>query len=206
MSMPALSSHADLYLGLHAARRYGAAFVDQALTGSFRQRLAAEVNAGPFAAMSAYEGRAQQEGELYHLRADRHDDVAAYPSLRQLGEEFRAAVRNRERIPELTGWLPNEIHVQRYPARALGITPHLDLKRYGLLIAIFTAAGSASFTWCADRSGTAYEQWQAGPGSLVLLRAPGLGGADDGRPLHTVSGPETGERISVTFRMNTRTQ
>lgn len=200
--MPALSPHTQLHLGLDAVRRYGAAFVDEALNESFRQRLAAEVSAGPFAAMSAYEGRAQQEGELFHL----HGDLAGYPAVDQLRSELVAAVRDRERIPELAGWLPNEIHVQRYPARALGITPHLDLKRYGLLIAIFTAAGSASFTWCADRAGTVHEQWEAGPGSVVLLRAPGLGGADDGRPLHTVSGPETGERISVTFRMNTRPQ
>lgn len=204
--MLALSPERELHAGLDAARRSGAAFVEGALTATFREQLAAEVRAGPFAAMSAYEGRAQQEGDLYHLRADDPDDLAAYPSLRQLRDELVAAVRDRGRLPELAGWLPNEIHVQRYPERALGITPHLDFKRYHLLIGIVTAAGSAPFTWCADRSGTVYEQWQAGPGSLVLLRAPGLGGVDDGRPLHTVSGPEAGERISVTFRMNTRPQ
>jgi hypothetical protein len=39
-----------------------------------------------------------------------------------------------------------------------------------------------------------------------LLRAPGLDDADDGRPLHAVSGPQTGQRISVSYRMDTTTR
>ena len=43
-------------------------------------------------------------------------------------------------------------------------------------------------------------------GSLVLLRAPGLDHHDDGRPLHTVDGPDHGQRISVSYRMDTSPQ
>lgn len=200
-SLSALSTKVALGRGLDAARRSGAAFISEGLTAAFRQRLAQEVSAGPFARMSTYEGRAQQEGELFHIGAD----LTGYPGVRQLRDELVAGIRaHGDRIPELAAWMPNEIHIQRYPTRALGITPHLDHKRYHLLIAIFTVAGSAPFTWCADRSGTAHEEWQAGPGSLVLLRAPGLAGVQDGRPLHKVGGPVSGERISVTFRMNAR--
>ena len=37
------------------------------------------------------------------------------------------------------------------------------------------------------------------PSSLVLLRAPGLAGAADSRPFHTVGGPTNDTRISLTF-------
>jgi hypothetical protein len=105
-------------------------------------------------------------------------------------------------VEGVSEWLPNEVDVQRYHALALGITPHLDLKRYRVLIAIVTVGHSAPFSLCKDREGTVSEQWQAEPGSLVLLRAPGLGGAEDGRPLHAVGGPPVGTRISITWRMN----
>jgi hypothetical protein len=81
--------------------------------------------------------------------------------------------------------------------------PHLDLKRYHYLVAIITAHGTAPFTICKNRTGEPLTTWPATAGSLVLLRAPGLDGLDDGRPLHTVSGPATGHRISVSYRMDT---
>jgi hypothetical protein len=37
----------------------------------------------------------------------------------------------------------------------------------------------------------------------VLMRGPGLGGAEDGRPLHAVGGDPADERYSVSFRMET---
>ncbi|GAA4864325.1 hypothetical protein [Actinomycetospora straminea] len=53
---------------------------------------------------------------------------------------------------------------------------------------------------CSDRAGTTVRAWEAGTGSLVLLRGPGLAGVEDGRPLHAVDGPREGRRTSVTFR------
>ena len=87
----------------------------------------------------------------------------------------------------------------RYHAGSLGITPHRDNRRYRHLIAILTVQGSASFTLCADRDGTILDQWHTVPNSLVLLRAPGLAGAADSRPFHTVGGPTNDTRISLTF-------
>jgi hypothetical protein len=46
------------------------------------------------------------------------------------------------------------------------------------------------------------QEWEAGPGSLTLLRGPGLLDAEDGRPFHTVHGPAAGRRFSITFRIN----
>jgi hypothetical protein len=100
--------------------------------------------------------------------------------------------------------MPNEVYVQRYRAGDLGVTPHRDWKRYRYLVAIFTATGEAEFRLCKNRAGEVLRSWTATPGSLVLLRAPGLAGVDDGRHLHGVRGPATGERISVTYRMDRR--
>jgi hypothetical protein len=111
--------------------------------------------------------------------------------------------RDAAEIPGCADWRPNEISIQRYQPGALGITPHLDLKHYHYLVAIITAAGRAPFTLCKNRDGDPLTTWAASAGSLVLLRAPGLDGTDDGRPLHTVSGPPVGQRISISYRMDT---
>ncbi len=197
----ALSDGFDLARCLRAVREQGAAYAEGALPESFRGRLDAEVSRGPFEPLQAYEGRARQQGELFHL----HGDASGYPQVQRLRDDLVAGIREHASTADGLGeWQPNEVHVQRYPAGALGITPHLDLKRYRLLVAIFTVSGSAPFALCADREGTALSRWEAAAGSLVLLRGPGLGGVEDGRPLHAVSGPEVGHRVSLTLRMNWR--
>jgi alkylated DNA repair dioxygenase AlkB len=92
--------------------------------------------------------------------------------------------------------------VQRYAPGALGVSPHLDSKRFAILVAIFTIQGSARFALCQNRAGTIIQEWDAGPGSLALLRGPGLLDAEDQRPFHTVHGPSAVRRFSITFRMN----
>jgi hypothetical protein len=67
---------------------------------------------------------------------------------------------------------------------------------------VFTLLGSSEFLLCKGRSGSVIETWQTRPGTLVLLRGPGLGGLEDGRPFHAVRGPTAGQRYSLTFRMN----
>jgi hypothetical protein len=129
---------------------------------------------------------------------------ADYPSLAALCRAFVAAVRaHGQGIRGLERYAPNVAYVQRYRPGSLGVSPHRDGKRFALLVAVFTTHGSASFSLCRGRSGGALATWEAGPGSLALLRGPGLGGLPDGRPFHTVAGPACGERYSVTIRMDT---
>lgn len=195
----ALSSDLDLTDQLQMVNDVGVALVEEALDEEFRQQLDVEVSAGPFEAMPSEQGRARQEGHIFHLR----NHFGTYPLVEQLGNELVYLVHTQgSAIVGAPSWEPNEVHVQRYPTHALGITPHLDLKRYRILIAIVTAVGSARFTWCKDRTGSLLKQWDVTPGDLILLRAPGLGSHADGRPLHAVGGPLTGHRISVTWRMN----
>src|SRR5919201_1067611 len=98
-------------------------------------------------------------------------------------------------------WIPNEIGVARYRPGSIGITPHLDGKWYRRLVAVITVYGRSRFAICRSRAGDVTADWRPGPGDLVLLRAPGLGGIRDGRPFHFVEGPARGVRCSLGVRM-----
>jgi hypothetical protein len=185
---------------LDKVRVDGAALVEHALADPFLEQLRGEANAVRYEPLPDEEGRARQEGEIHVIRRT----TSGYPAIDRLRTELVELVHeNGAHIPGCLEWEPNETSIQRYHASALGITPHLDLKRYHYLVAIFTVEGSAPFTLCKNRDGDPLTSWPATAGSLVLLRAPGLAHIDDGRPLHAVAGPTAGHRISVSFRMDT---
>jgi hypothetical protein len=193
--------HPDLDLGrpLQALRNAGAAFIPYALSEPFRRRLQREIQDGPFERLPDQIGLVRQEADLFVIT----DAMMAYPTLARLRAEF--VTRLRQDGPQIAGlarWWPNEAYVQRYEPGALGVSPHLDSKRFAVLVAIFTTEGSARFALCHDRAGAIIEEWEADSASLTLLRGPGLLDAEDQRPFHTVSGPTAGRRFSITFRMN----
>jgi hypothetical protein len=193
--------HPDLDLGhpLEELTRVGAAFVPHALSESFRQHLQREVQAGPFERLPDQIGPVRQEVDLFVLSGT----IAASPAVARLRAEFVTRLRqDGPQIPGLARWWPNEAYVQRYEPGALGVSPHVDSKRFAVLVAIFTTEGSARFALCQDRAGEIIQEWETGPGSLTLLRGPGLLDAEDNRPFHTVCGPAAGRRFSITFRMN----
>lgn len=196
--MTALRPDLDLRRPMEAVTELGAALVDDAVEPAFLRELAATTARLPFHRMAAEEGRAKQGGD-YWVTAEPFDQL---PLLKQLGDDLAAQVRSVH--DGASSWMPNEVYVQRYRVGDLGVTPHRDWKRYRYLVAIFTAAGEAEFMLCKNRAGELLRSWTAAPGSLVLLRAPGFAGVDDGRNLHAVRGPVTGERISVTYRMDSR--
>jgi hypothetical protein len=192
--------HPDLNLGrpLQALREVGAAFIPHALSEPFQQRLQHEIQDGPFERLPDQIGPVRQQADLFVST----DAMTAYPALAQLRAEF--VTRLRQGSPQLAGlarWWPNQAYVQRYEPGALGVSPHLDSKRFTVLVAIFTTKGSARFALCQTRAGEIIQEWDAGSGSLTLLRGPGLLDAEDHRPFHTVHGPATGRRYSITFRM-----
>jgi hypothetical protein len=201
----ALLADVDLHHPLMRAAEVGASFVADALTDAMRKILHAEIGAGSFEPLPAQIGAygVRQEAELLQIDPDR---VTSYPAVAQLRLDLAGLVHaHGHGIPGLAAWQPNDIAAMRYHAGSLGVTPHRDSKRYRQLIAIFTVAGSATFTHCADREGTVVNRWQTTPGSLVLLRAPGPAGAGETRPFHTISGPTNGPRVSLTFRMREQT-
>ena len=197
----ALVGDLDLRDALEKLRGRGAAFLGKALQESFRERVLKEVAQGDFERLPAQIGPVRQETDLLLIRKD----FGRWPAVAELRSELVETLRAQvSHIPGMPQWEPNEAYVQRYRTGALGVSPHVDSKRFVILVAVFTLAGSATFSLCTDRYGNALEEWEAESGSLVLLRAPGFDGSEDGRPFHRVQGPLSGERHSLTFRMNER--
>lgn len=101
----------------------------------------------------------------------------------------------------LAAYRPSEARYMRYTGDGAGLGAHVDGKFYRLLVCVFSLVGSARFRVVADQSGPAADV-VVEPGDLLLLRAPGLGGAADGRRRHAVGPPLDGDaRISLTLRM-----
>jgi alkylated DNA repair dioxygenase AlkB len=141
----------------------------------------------------------RQEAECYELPFAGRAGPVGYPLLGELCAELA----DRLHAHGLPGWVPNEVAVQRYRPEDVGITPHRDQRRFALLVAVVTVAGSAPFTLHCERAGPPTAGWRADAGSLVLLRGPGLAGDTDGRPMHAVGSPIGAPRTSIGVRMDT---
>jgi len=100
-----------------------------------------------------------------------------------------------------TGFCLNDRILQRYAPGSRGITPHRDHLRYRGLIALIIVSGDGRFCLCRDRSGSDAREVDAGPGDVLLMRAPGLAGATD-RPFHFLD-QITKERLSFGLRWDT---
>jgi alkylated DNA repair dioxygenase AlkB len=201
LASQALTPGLDLRRALADTVATGAAFVPAALHEPFRARLLEEVERGPFVPMSEQAGSkgVRQQGERFAVGGD----MRAHPFVHALREALVQGVRRHAALGAgLADWLPNDASVQRYRPGALGITPHLDGRRFRYLVAVVTVDGTAAFSLCADRSGTVLRRWDTVAGSLLLMRGPGLAGCADCRPLHTVAGPERHPRTSLTLRMD----
>ena len=81
----------------------------------------------------------------------------------------------------------NSMVLQRYEEGSLGITPHKDGLSYINLVCVFVIGGRGRFYVCSDRSGRDAKEVDASPGNVILMRAPGLFGAEDNRPFHYVT-------------------
>jgi hypothetical protein len=191
----------DLGQALQTVAREGFAFVPRAPAEDFRRSLQQEVQACPFQPVPGEIGPVRQETEECVIPSP----MDGYPLVAKLSGGLVTLVRDHGRaVAGLEAWVPTAAFVQRYRLGALGITPHLDGRRFGLLVAVFTTNGSAQFSIHETRSGPAVARWEAAPGSLVLLRGPGLAGVEDGRPFHAAGGPCGQERYSVSLRADTR--
>ena len=200
--MSTLSDDIDFRAALLAVKADGASQIPGALHDPFYKRLQNEIEAGPFSPMPDRVGQVTQEVDSFMARGS---SIEGFPLLQELREDLVAAVKHEGRgIKGVSTWKPNLVIVQRFKAEALGITPHMDGKRFAKLVAIFTTKGSARFTVCRSRKGDVLQQWDLKPGSLVLLRAPGFAGLEDGRLFHMVEGPKRGQRYSVAFRLDTK--
>lgn len=81
----------------------------------------------------------------------------------------------------------NSMVLQRYEEGSIGITPHRDGLSYINLVCVFIIGGKGSFYICSGRSGKDSVEIDASPGNVILMRAPGFLGSEDGRPFHYVT-------------------
>ncbi len=164
------------------------------------QRLASLSDTSALRPAESRVGRVDQRARCHVVDGvDRH-----HSGLGDFARAFGQLVRQRA-SPSLGGvaYAPNEATVMAYDGPGDGIGAHLDRRRYRVLIGIFSVSGSAVLEVVGDRAGeTVLARFACEPGDLVLLRAPGLGGVTDGRPLHRVFGPSVGRRVSLTLRMD----
>ena len=173
---------ADVIRALAAA---GAATVPGILGDEARRRLLEEARTFPFIAAPAVV-------KPYGVR-QRYAAVTAFPpgsGFRALREAFQALLEDRlARLPAYPFATPlrfNGSALHRYPPGRLGISPHRDSARSVNLIAVFVLEGRGRFFVCRDRDGRDAVDLPNAPGDLILLRAPGLMGADV-RPFHGVA-------------------
>lgn len=199
--MVALREDLELGAALRQVAGHGFSFVPVALDERFRRRCRTEIDAGPFRHFQEEFSRVRQQIDGFDVGAP----FRGYPALAGLSREVTALVhRDGRGVRGLATWRVNEAGVAHYRPDSLGITPHMDGKWYRRLVVVVTLYGTARFAVCSDREGTVVDEWHTGPGSLMLMRGPGLAGARDGRPLHTAGTPRRGERCSIGLRMSVR--
>ena len=192
----------DLSSALAAVVTTGFACVDGALPPAWRRAVLDQVAGAAFRPLPATGATV--------VRADQHvidgsaDDASPAARLRRgFGDAVR---RGAPAGSGLEAYAPNQAVCLRYRDARDGIGPHQDGKGYGLLVAVFTLRGSATFSVLTGRSGRrAVISRTVKAGDLVLLRGPGLAGEADGRPWHSVGGAHgRGDRIALVLRSTGR--
>lgn len=108
--------------------------------------------------------------------------------------------------PSLSNWLPNEAGYQLYRDNRDCISPHRDRRNDQLLSATITITGSAwvrMFEPLEDPDDYSklklIDQFKTKPGSIMWLRAPGLGNGN--QIIHEVLPPKVGNRLILNLRM-----
>lgn len=181
-------------VGLH-----GFAHVPGALAFHDRRRLLEEARrAGPrfLALPDRVNGVAQRADQLTLRIGD-----PGHPAVNDLAGTVVEAVAGWPAASAAPPFRPTEARYMRYTGDAAGLGAHVDGKFYRVLVCVFSLLGSAEFSVVADDRRPPM-RFPVGPGDLLVLRAPGFGGATDGRPRHAVGPPLDGdERVSLTLRM-----
>lgn len=118
--------------------------------------------------------------------------------LGSVGEALEVALSSIRPRPLAHPLRFNDLVVQRYKRGSSGISPHRDHARYVDLVALMPIGGDGRFYVCKSRDGAGAREVAAGPGDLILMRAPGLYGRTD-RPFHGLR-DISAERYSVGLR------
>lgn len=191
---------------MYELRRQYYSFCLQALDRDFAHALSQEVLSGPFAEFFDLSTGVYQKFDVYSPEYVADTTIEHYPLMRELGDAIGHLVRAWcGRLTHLVDWQPNDIAVQRYQGPYDAIGRHRDFATDILLIASFTVCGYGAVEIYGSRADQRPQAvLQTGPGSLLLLAAPGLHTeAQDIRVTHAVPPPIISPRVSVTYRLAT---
>jgi hypothetical protein len=141
--------------------------------------------------VSSFDGLPRDSG--YVLLKDSFEDL------------LERALAQLEGYPFQTALSFNSMVLQKYQEGSIGITPHKDGLRYVSLVCVFVIGGKGRFYVCSDRSGRDAKEVDASPGNVILMRAPGLFGAEDNRPFHYLTEIEE-TRYTFGLRQKKETQ
>lgn len=189
------------------AGKYGYSFVARSLTRQFAHALAAEVVNGPFETFFDVSLGVYQKFDVFSPSYFAPETRRAYPLMRELGDTLGQLVRDGAgRYARLQTWQPNDVAIQRYDGEFDGIGRHRDFASDIDLIVSYTVMGTGAVCVYSSRAEIRPSRLlQTGPGSELILRAPGLySSGEDIRVTHAVPAPICGPRISVTYRLATK--
>lgn len=179
----------------------GFALVPGALADVDRRRLLAEAAEASerFLRVPARVNGVQQGADQLSMRVG----DPRCPVVNGLAERLSDLLTSGQDTHGLHRFGATEARYMRYRGDAGGLGPHLDGMCYGLVVAVYSLAGSAQFTVLPDPDSAGPTiRMLVEPGDLLLLRAPGFDGEPDGRRRHAVGPPLSGgERVSLTMRM-----
>lgn len=185
---------------------FGGTFVPQAFTDEYLAYLLEEVETLEYGSYES-NGGAQVFEKHRDFRARIYQTEAHIPRLTALVEQIGWRVRLAS-VPRLNNYefYPDDVNVWRYTDDSCGIGKHRDYSHDQYLIVGVTLTGYCTLEYYGeDKANDVPQVWQAGPGSLMLLRGPGLC-SNDLRPFHAVNPPVNGERISIIIRQDIRNQ
>lgn len=194
----------DLESAISVTKDQGYFFATDAISDEMRVALEEEINslplkAGDHVARPINHGKPnevqQRHERLYVPYGDIRTPVAnlAIRSLTNI-------VRGMDALPELRDWQLNEIGYQRYRHSKDFIGPHRDRGSDRLLSVTVTINGAAQVKIFESKG--AYwdysnikqtDEFVTSPGSVMLLRAPGLGSGE--QVIHQVLPPENSRAI-----------
>jgi hypothetical protein len=201
----------DLAAAVKQTTERGYLFATDALQAEARQALAFEINNTELAASDeraqAVNAGRPNEVQQHHERAYFAYGDERIPAANFVVNSLVQQIRAIRDHPELRSWQPTEVGYQRYRGSRDWIGPHRDRASDQLLSVTFTLSGSGMvriFEAVGDNPNdysqlSQTDEFRTLPGSLMLLRAPGLGNGE--QVIHQVLPPAAGRRLIVNLRM-----
>lgn len=152
-----------------------------------------------------------REVQQLHARSYKYLDDSQVPTSSQVCRRLASDFEHLwGKYPELKNWLLSEIGYQRYRDHNDWISPHRDRKSDAILSITITLEGWAWLNIYQANSDpvdyknlTRIDSILTGPGTVMFLRAPGLGSGE--QVIHEVMPPIKGHRDIVNLRMRKTT-